>query len=206
MANHLVGGLLVPDAVSGHPALELGNTRAGWGSPTPREYLVSYDALAVWAADAGHLRAEESDELRHAAGQDPRRAQRVLVDTLAVRESWYRLVAAGDPGARPADLARLHRAAAPAYRASTLRVRDDGRVLPDGGDLGSAGLALPLHRVVLSAVQLLADGDGPYVRACGGRGCGWLFLDRSGRRRWCIMAICGNRAKARTHFERTRTA
>ena len=31
MANHRVSGQLVPDAVSGHVALELGNTRAGWG-------------------------------------------------------------------------------------------------------------------------------------------------------------------------------
>ena len=36
MANHRVLGQLVPDAVSGHVALEIANTRAGWGSATPR--------------------------------------------------------------------------------------------------------------------------------------------------------------------------
>jgi len=34
--------------------------------------------------------------------------------------------------------------------------------------------------------------------------CTWLFLDRSRNRsrRWCSMATCGNRAKARRHDRR----
>jgi predicted RNA-binding Zn ribbon-like protein len=34
--------------------------------------------------------------------------------------------------------------------------------------------------------------------------CGWLFLDPRGRRRWCSMATCGNRAKVRAHAARAR--
>ena len=32
--------------------------------------------------------------------------------------------------------------------------------------------------------------------------CRWLFLDtsRNGRRRWCSMATCGSRIKARRHY------
>nr|WP_250475193.1 CGNR zinc finger domain-containing protein [Caballeronia sp. GAFFF1] len=39
------------------------------------------------------------------------------------------------------------------------------------------------------------------VRECGA--CSWLFLDlsRSKSRRWCSMATCGNRVKARRHYE-----
>jgi predicted RNA-binding Zn ribbon-like protein len=34
--------------------------------------------------------------------------------------------------------------------------------------------------------------------------CGWLFLDTSKnrRRRWCSMATCGSRDKARRYYER----
>jgi predicted RNA-binding Zn ribbon-like protein len=216
MANHLVSGLLVPDAVSGHLALELANTRAGWGSASPREYLVSYDALVVWAGDVGHLTAAETTALRRLAARSPRPADRVLRNALALRETVYRLLAApaaaadpAAPAARPgpagADLASLHGVAARAYRSSRLVVLSDGRVLPDGGDEVTSGLALPLHRSALAAAQLLAAGDGGHVFACAGRGCGWLFLDRAHRRRWCIMAICGNRAKAREFAARTRT-
>jgi predicted RNA-binding Zn ribbon-like protein len=43
-----------------------------------------------------------------------------------------------------------------------------------------------------------------YVKACGGSTCTLLFVDRTrGRaRRWCSMAICGNRAKQATHRDR----
>lgn len=206
MANHLVSGVLVPDAVSGHRGLELANTRAGWGAAHPREYLVSYESLVVWAVDVGHLRAQESADLRRIAEQSPRRARQVLTDALGVRESLYRVVTSGDSGPHDDDLERLHRAAGRAYHVSSLVVRADARVLPDGGDLETAGLALPLHRAVLSAVELLGDGDAQHVYACAGRGCGWLFLDRSGRRRWCIMSICGNRAKARAYAQRSQRA
>jgi predicted RNA-binding Zn ribbon-like protein len=205
LANHLVGGVLVPDAVSGHPALELANTRAGWGAAAPREYLVSYDALAVWAGDTGHLDQLEAGALRRMASSSPRRARQVLTETLALRESLYRVVTCEDPAAAVDDLELVHRVAGRAYRASRLVPRADGRVLPDGGDLAGAGLALPLHRVALAVTRLLGDGDAQHVSACAGRGCGWLFLDRTGRRRWCIMAICGNRAKARAFARRNRT-
>ncbi|MCI4344523.1 MAG: CGNR zinc finger domain-containing protein [Thermoplasmata archaeon] len=44
------------------------------------------------------------------------------------------------------------------------------------------------------------------VRRCGLPQCGCYFVDisRSGRRRWCAMALCGNRVKARRHYHRAR--
>jgi len=44
------------------------------------------------------------------------------------------------------------------------------------------------------------------VRECGGTACNWLFLDesRNRSRRWCSMESCGNRAKARRHYHRSR--
>jgi predicted RNA-binding Zn ribbon-like protein len=44
------------------------------------------------------------------------------------------------------------------------------------------------------------------IRRCAGPACVLLFLDvsKSGRRRWCDMAVCGNRAKVAAHHARTR--
>jgi predicted RNA-binding Zn ribbon-like protein len=44
------------------------------------------------------------------------------------------------------------------------------------------------------------------VRRCNLPPCGCYFVDtsRSGRRRWCAMALCGNRAKARRHYLKAR--
>jgi predicted RNA-binding Zn ribbon-like protein len=45
------------------------------------------------------------------------------------------------------------------------------------------------------------------VRQCQGENCTWLFLDTSKNhtRRWCEMKVCGNRVKARRHYERKRS-
>jgi predicted RNA-binding Zn ribbon-like protein len=64
-------------------------------------------------------------------------------------------------------------------------------------------LLLPLAE---AAADLICNADFRLVRACEGRGCTLLFLDRtkSHARRWCSMAVCGNRAKAAAHRARMR--
>ncbi|AGP55622.1 CGNR zinc finger domain-containing protein [Streptomyces rapamycinicus] len=44
------------------------------------------------------------------------------------------------------------------------------------------------------------------LRPCANDQCQLFLLDRSraNRARWCSMAVCGNREKARRHYERTR--
>ena len=61
--------------------------------------------------------------------------------------------------------------------------------------------------VVADAATLLADAERvKRLRHCPGHDCGWLFLDLSGRRRWCSMDTCGSRAKMRRLYERRRAA
>jgi len=61
-----------------------------------------------------------------------------------------------------------------------------------------------LYPVLTSATDLLTSASRDSVRQCAGEGCGWLFLDRSNarKRRWCSMADCGNRNKARNYYQR----
>jgi len=61
-----------------------------------------------------------------------------------------------------------------------------------------------LWPVARAATALLTSSDLARVRECADDACGWLFLDhsRNGSRRWCDMADCGNRAKARRYRER----
>ena len=208
MANHVVAGQLVPDAVSDHVAIELCNTRAGWREENPREYLVGYDPLAVWAGDVGLLRPAEVRALRREASSHPRLASAAVTAAIELRESWY-AVSTAPWEERPfprADLDVIGAFAADALAASSLVPDDDGRVRADGGDPRSAGLMVPVHRAALAADDLLSTGDVAHVGRCAGHGCGWLFYDPGHRRHWCIMAICGNRAKARAFAERRRAA
>ncbi|MTD16765.1 hypothetical protein GIS00_22780 [Nakamurella sp. YIM 132087] len=79
-----------------------------------------------------------------------------------------------------------------------VRTAEGGWALDGGGD----PLRLPLHRIALLADRFLADPGPAAVGRCPGEGCGWLFLHQGGRRRWCIMAVCGNRAKSRRRSDR----
>lgn len=196
MASVIVDGLVLPVAVGGHPALDFCNTRAGWGSPAPKEYLRSPAHLALWAAERGLLDRAEVVSLSaaHPGGDVVDRAIRfrdalydVLVGTAAA-SSWE---AVNVEVAAAAAHARLRPAAGAA--AWDLAV-------PDGADR----LARPLHAVAWAAAGLLTTIGPPGVRACPGDGCGWVFHDPRGRRRWCSMAWCGNRAKARRHATRMR--
>ena len=61
-----------------------------------------------------------------------------------------------------------------------------------------------LYPILTAATDLLTSVSRGLVRQCEDTGCGWLFLDRSNarKRRWCSMADCGNRNKARKHYRR----
>jgi len=55
-----------------------------------------------------------------------------------------------------------------------------------------------------SAAELLAHADFDLIRQCEGQDCVLWYYDRTKahRRRWCSMAICGNRAKVAAFRER----
>jgi predicted RNA-binding Zn ribbon-like protein len=56
-----------------------------------------------------------------------------------------------------------------------------------------------LARLVEPFVAAISAGDTSRFRVCANDECRWVFEDtsRGGRRRWCDMTTCGNRAKVR---------
>jgi predicted RNA-binding Zn ribbon-like protein len=59
------------------------------------------------------------------------------------------------------------------------------------------GLDWLLAAVARSAADIAAEGTGARLRICANPACGLFFYDesRTHRRRWCSMAVCGNRSK-----------
>ena len=64
-------------------------------------------------------------------------------------------------------------------------------------------LLLPVGEAL---AQFVCTEDFSHVKACEGPACTLLFADhtRGHARRWCSMAICGNRAKQAAHRHRLR--
>lgn len=194
-----VRGVVLPTPISGNPALELCNTWAGWtdageqlGTPDRHDYLKTWSHLTALALDRGLLAPEWEARLEPAPGA----TDKVMTEARGLRAAAYRSVTRTFDAA---DLDRVSRLAAEARTHQRLVRNDDGvswELQP------SAGLRAPLLAAAVAVVDLLTTTVVDRVRACPGHDCGWLFLDISGRRRWCQMAVCGNRAKVRAFVER----
>jgi len=190
--NYVASGVLLPLPLAGDVALELCNTYAGWGESEGRDYLAGYTHLVTWARERGLLDARPAAELPELAQRDPRGADRALARAKRLRTAFY-AVATGeaDDAAREVVAREVERAAA------TARVEWHAE---------SARFSLPvaLELPVLAAAREIGRfiTQPPRVGRCPGRGCGWLFTGGRGRRRWCSMAVCGNRAKVRRHAQR----
>ena len=76
---------------------------------------------------------------------------------------------------------------------------------------GSRWTGPPMPPVALAwlARQAAVDLTGPTrerLHACGDDTCSGIFIDHTGRRRWCSDERCGVRARVRAHRARARTA
>jgi predicted RNA-binding Zn ribbon-like protein len=66
------------------------------------------------------------------------------------------------------------------------------------------GLEWLLAAIARSAAELLVEGPEAAIRRCANPKCRLFFYDdsRTRRRRWCSMAVCGNRHKVATFLRR----
>lgn len=192
----------------GHPALDFVNT-LDWRDRAvveggPEEMLVSYNALLTCWRRLGIVSAATATKLEGEAARHPTKAAVVLTEALDLREALHRLAQAVRQGKaiRLADLEVLNRC--------LLRYPEERVIAASGARLGwkahGDGLELgsPLGAVARLGADLLLTAEPASIRCCAGPGCGWLFHDTSPnkRRRWCSMESCGNRAKARRHYQR----
>lgn len=190
--------------LGGMPCLDFVNTLDWRGRKQPEEYLCTYDNLLEWSVLAGVLTPAESQRLlRTVAKPAPVAA---LARALEFREAAYRILTAVLSGKspEPRDQEDVNAVISDA-RSRAILQHERGAfswVFADGSDDAN----LPLRVVSLSFAHLLSSPLLQDVRRCGGPECGWLFLDttKNHKRRWCSMAGCGNRAKARRHYARTR--
>ena len=148
----------------------------------------------------------------------------------AALTDWLReraLLDAAAPAARPADLRRAvevreaFREVLLTHNGTHGEVEDPAGVLDAAAHRARLRLAFAagagsrlvaeapgvdgaLGRLLAVVHEAEADGSWARLKACAQDDCRWAFYDRTKNhsRRWCSMADCGNRAKARTYRER----
>ena len=156
------------------------------------EALSDPNALSAWLVARGLMtssQAADEADLKHA---------------IALREAIRGAIGANSGGSvYPVDMATLNGAVS----ASRLlpRFGADGRARLEPHADGVEGA---LGRIVAAVFAAMNEDDWTRLKLCGSATCRWAFYDESptGRRRWCDMRTCGNRAKAARHRERVKAA
>ena len=175
---------------------------------TPVDWLDSGDGLLKWLAQAKLVPTDVLDELK--ARAMPAELDKAANQTRALRE-WFRSFVREHMG-RPLT----HKAFHELGPLNSLLERDEAfsqisRYRHSDGDglelqtmrrwRSPESLLLPIGEVMARCV---CDEDFANIRACEGHRCTLIFADHTRRRgrRWCSMAMCGNRAKQATHRHR----
>jgi predicted RNA-binding Zn ribbon-like protein len=169
------------------------------------DVLRDFEQLIRWLESTAVLDGERAGGIRRRAQQQPAGATASLADARRIRAA---LRALAERGAQIVDvrlnaLGEINRVLGRSAGTRRVEQRGDGSFVRSFVPVGDAfaGLMIP---VVESAADALVTGELARVRRCADVRCLHVFFDstKNGRRRWCDMSTCGNRAKAARHRRR----
>lgn len=174
--------------VGGRPCLDFVNTISWPETEREHDWLSAPDNVKRWfaAVDLPLARGKTVDlPALH-------KARQLLIRVL-------RPLAHGEPAPAHA-VAELSKAVARAYQNRAIDPDSLAWHWPSPQSTADA-----LFPILLDAGELVTAGNHERLRFC--PSCDWLFEDqtRNGHRRWCDMADCGSRDKARRYYQRSKT-
>jgi predicted RNA-binding Zn ribbon-like protein len=190
--------------LGGRLAIDFANIPSYPGAPSEQ---LSWEELIAFLQGSNIVSAERASSLLALSGSDPDAAQALLSRSVRLRDALRRAFGAI---VRKEGIAREW--AEPINQ--ILRITEGHDELVFAGDswkmefqAREGGLDWLLAAVARSAAEILVEGAQARLRICGNPGCGLFFSDnsRTHRRRWCSMAICGNRHKV-ANFARRHTS
>lgn len=191
--------------------LEFANTLDWRVGGTLSEQLHTYADLLDWALGKAIVGGTEAAYMHEQAESHPELAESVFRRAIVLREAIARIFAAKTRGQpiSSEDIALVNAELRPATQQLTLICGGDEVNLVCACDVST--LDRMLLPIALSTAETLTSPQVERVRQCAddeGNGCGFFFVDlsRNRSRRWCSMESCGNRAKARRHYHRERSA
>jgi predicted RNA-binding Zn ribbon-like protein len=194
------------DLSGGALCLDFANTVGQRNHPEQRhDDLPGYDDLVHFLRDAGAISQPTASEIIDTSRLKARDRVRILRQAIELREAIYRTfsaIAKFQPADRK-DVSLIEELATQAM--SQRQLLSAGQEYrwewkQEKGDL----LSYPIWPIAESAAQLLTSKEVTKIRLCAAQTCAWLFLDesRNHSRRWCDMKVCGNRQKAKRHYQR----
>ena len=197
----------------GHLCVDFVNTAyiqvdeaAPFGYIPTEERLVDLPALGVWGLEIGLFRQSDVDILNQppATGSALR-----LTELQNLREALRQIIRAhhSDQPVPETSMAVVNQTVAPFLASTRLVPFDHGfrtAMSLEHATTADQLLDYTFWAIGQSTINLLTDHrELEMIVDCPADDCGYLFRDTShGRRRWCSMKSCGNRAKVQRFRER----
>lgn len=187
-ASHLVAGRL---------ALDFANL-------APAAHDLSWDEFVSFLVDARLVTEDRAARLRPLEFNELMAVDTVLLRILRLRES-LRAIFSSIVNQEPVPASWIE----PVNEILRITEGHDEIVPSKGGwalqfVARESGLDWLLAAIARSAAELLVEGANAPIRRCANPSCRLFFYDdsRTHRRRWCSMAVCGNRHKAAAFLRR----
>jgi predicted RNA-binding Zn ribbon-like protein len=193
----------VPDPLllGGRLAIDFANMPSYPGAPA---YHLSWEELVIFLQTSRIVSAERGSSLLVLSGTEPDAAQRLLSRSIRLRDALRRAFGAL---VRREEIVREW--AEPINQ--ILRITEGHDELVSDAtswklefQAREGGLDWLLAAIARSAAEIIVEGAQARLRMCSNPACGLFFSDnsRTHRRRWCSMAICGNRHKVASFARR----
>lgn len=188
--------------VGGDLAVDFANTVFAPGDPTGS--LHSWADLIDFLELRGGLVSGDGAMLRAMGATEARRCAAALAQALRLRETIRAMLGAmaSKRPMRAQWVGEVNQALETGAGASRLLRQDTGWRL--GLSPGPAGPLQALAPIARAIAELVVSGRSVEIGKCANPRCLLFFRDRSRtrRRRWCSMAVCGNRMKVAAHIRR----
>ncbi|MEO7887384.1 ABATE domain-containing protein [Polaromonas sp.] len=188
--------------------IDFANTLYWRGRKDPTDDLKTLEDVLGWCERSSHVPKTLVDLFRTGYLSDKMKERQAFDAALNLREGLYAVLVdhaeRREPDAEQlAVVSSLLRGAAPRVHLTRAKGCYWWALDPTHCRLNDL-----LSPILWSATDLLVSDKLSSVKRCANDECRYLFLDdsKSGNRRWCSMASCGNRAKARRHYHRASQA
>jgi predicted RNA-binding Zn ribbon-like protein len=183
--------------VAGRLALDFANV-------SPSAHDLSWDEFVTFLVDARLVSQDRAARLRPLLRSEPQAVDAVLLRILRLRESLCAIFASVvDKQPVPPSWAE------PINEILRITEGHDELISQKGSwslqfVARESGLDWLLAALARSAAELIVEGPHAPIRRCANPSCRLFFYDdsRTHRRRWCSMAVCGNRHKVAAFLHR----
>lgn len=187
--------------IAGRLALDFANL-------IPEAHDVSWQQFVEFLVDSSVVSKERGQRLENLGRSEPAAVDGVLLKILRLRECLRAIFSAAEEGR-----AFPNAWAAPINEILRMTEGHDELVMREGRwrlefVARESGLEWLLAAIARSAAELMVEGAVAPIKRCANPECRLFFYDdsRTRQRRWCSMALCGNRHKVAAFLRRKRAA